>query len=359
MISVPRPAVSALADTIVRRLRQAGTRTLFGVPGGGGNLDLIESAAANELPFVLTSTETGAAIAAIAQSEVTGRPGACLTTLGPGAASVINGVACAFLDRAPIAVFTDSNPSSANGSYTHQHLDQLALFRPITKWTARLENGNRAVLDEAFRQLFTLPPGPIHIDCPGDVKGTPGLPLGARRPDVTPPGTGPESPAALDAAIAKARKVLLIVGLGARSAEDAAAIRRFCAAKQIPAMVTYKAKGVVPDAHPSFAGVFTNGAIERALVEKSDLLIGIGLDPVELLPRPWSFTPPIVGISDWAMPVGQVPFAAQWIERTPAALDVLAGRLKKSEWDLDKVAKTVAKNTAASTFSPTSGPFKP
>lgn len=347
MISVPRPTVSALADTIVRRLRQAGTRALFGVPGGGGNLDLIEAAAANDLPFVLTSTETGAAIAAVAQSEVTGRPGACLTTLGPGAASVVNGIACAFLDRAPIAVFTDSNPAGANGTYTHQHLDQLALFRPITKWSARLENGNQTTLDEAFRQLAALPPGPVHIDCPGDVKGTPGFPLGPRRTDASPAGATSEPPEAFDAAVAKARKVVLIVGLGARSAEDAAAIRRFCETRQIPAMVTYKAKGVVPDRHPCFAGVFTNGAIERSVIDKADLLIGIGLDPVELLPRPWSFTPPIVGISDWAMPAGHVPFAAQWIERTPAALRALADTLKKSEWSLEKVATIVSKNLAA------------
>jgi acetolactate synthase-1/2/3 large subunit len=338
--------VSALADTIVRRLRQAGTRALFGVPGGGGNLDLIEAAAANGLTFVLTSTETGGAIAALAQSEVTGLPGACLTTLGPGAASVVNGVACAFLDRAPIIVFTDSNPSGVNGGYTHQHLDQLALFRPVTKWSARLQNGNRAVLDEAFRQLAMLPPGPVHLDCPGDVKGMPGLP-GGRRPDAEPPWTAPEIPSAFDDAVAKARRVLLLVGLGARSAEDATAIRHFCETKQIPAMVTYKAKGVVPDAHPCFAGVFTNGAIERGLVEKSDLLIGVGLDPVELLPRPWAFAPPIVGISDWPMPTGHVPFAAQWIERTPAALGALEDRLKKSDWDLERVAKTVARNLAA------------
>jgi acetolactate synthase-1/2/3 large subunit len=116
-------------------------------------------------------------------------------------------------------------------------------------------------------------------------------------------------------------------------------------------MVTYKAKGVVPDRHPCFAGVFTNGAIERALIDKSDLLIAVGLDPVELLPRPWTFAPPIVGISDWLMPGAHVPFIAQWIERTPAALQVLAESLKKSEWDLEKVAATVEKNLAATDVS--------
>src|SRR6185295_19411611 len=97
-----------VADLIVDNLRTWGVCALFGVPGGGGNLDLIAAAGRNGMPFVLTATETAGAISALAQAEVTGRPGACLTTLGPGAASVTNGVACAFLDRAPVLVFTDS-----------------------------------------------------------------------------------------------------------------------------------------------------------------------------------------------------------------------------------------------------------
>ncbi|HEX4566849.1 MAG TPA: thiamine pyrophosphate-binding protein, partial [Vicinamibacterales bacterium] len=120
-----------MADFIVRRLCDAGVRALFGVPGGGGNLDLIAAAGRAGLPFVLTSTETAGAIAAIAQAEITGAPGACLTTLGPGATSVANGVACALLERAPLVVFTDSQPASA--PFAHQRIDQHALMRPITK----------------------------------------------------------------------------------------------------------------------------------------------------------------------------------------------------------------------------------
>src|SRR5438094_10232361 len=96
----------AVADLVVSRLRDAGVASIFGVAGGGSNLDLVEAAGRASVPFVLTSTETGAALAAVAQAEVTGRPGACLTTLGPGAASVVNGVACACLDRVPLVVFT-------------------------------------------------------------------------------------------------------------------------------------------------------------------------------------------------------------------------------------------------------------
>ena len=90
------------------------------MPGGGSNLDLIDAAGRAGLPFVLTATETAGALAAIAQAEIAGRPAACLTTLGPGVASVVNGVACAQLDRAPLLVFTDSHPSSAGGRFEHQ-----------------------------------------------------------------------------------------------------------------------------------------------------------------------------------------------------------------------------------------------
>ena len=163
--------MSDIAGRLIERVRGVGTRALFGVPGGGGNLDLIEAARGVGLPFVLTSTETAGAIAALAQAEVTGQPGACLTTLGPGAASVLNGVACAYLDRAPIVVFTDSNPIGARARFAHQQIDQLALFNPITKWSGRLTEVDAAqLIDRAFAALAGLPPGPVHLDCPGDVK---------------------------------------------------------------------------------------------------------------------------------------------------------------------------------------------
>src|SRR4030095_11025707 len=125
--------MTRVADLIVRRLREAGVHSLFGVPGGGSNLDIVESAGRAGLPFVLTSTETAGAIAALAQAEITGNPGACQTTLGPGAASVVNGVACAFLDRAPVIVFTDNHGARSGPPFEHQWIDQPALLTPVTK----------------------------------------------------------------------------------------------------------------------------------------------------------------------------------------------------------------------------------
>src|SRR6186713_1416392 len=157
-----------VADYLIERMREAGVRTLFGLPGGGGNLDLIQAAGRAGLPFVLTTTETGSAIAAIAQAEITGAPGACITTLGPGAASVLNGIACARLERVPLLVITDSYASSAT-AFEHQRLDQSALLAPIVKWSGSLApNVASQNVGSAFDRLAELPPGPVHLDCPAD-----------------------------------------------------------------------------------------------------------------------------------------------------------------------------------------------
>jgi acetolactate synthase-1/2/3 large subunit len=339
----------SLRDFIVSRLEDAGVRTLFGVPGGGGNLDLIDAAGRAGLPFVLTATETGSALAAVAQAEVTGRPGACLTTLGPGAASVANGVACAFLDRAPLAVFTDAYPVSAAGVFEHQQFDHQVLFRSITKWSGRLTpDCAYRTIDRAFASLLELPPGPVHVDCPGDFESA-REPLDDPRTEEAPrePDRKPLDEARLAALVQHARKPLVIVGLGARKSEDAAAIRGFLERRGVPAMVTYKAKGVVPDGHRSFAGVFTNAAIERPIAQESDLILGIGLDPVELLPRPWIYSQPVVYLGRWAVSDRHIPFAAQHVANVACALDDVDALLRSSDWDLDEVRRKVEEQRRA------------
>ena len=332
-----------VADLIILELRRAGVRALFGVPGGGSNLDLIEAAGRHGLPFVLTSTETAGAIAAIAQAEITGQPGACLTTLGPGAASVVNGIACAFLDRASLIVFTDSYPSAAPGAFAHQRLDHAALLTPITKWSATLavETALSTVV-EAIHRAQTGRPGPVHLDCPGDVAssaegGAGGIgAVSARSHEQS-----EDDFTVWDSLLSRATKPLLLVGLGARRADDAAAIRDLCARCHIPAMVTYKAKGVVPDDHPWFAGVFTNGAIEQPLIDESDLLIGIGLDPVELIPRTWTRAQPIVYCGRWNVDDRHVPFAAEIITDVPSAVHAIEARLPESAWSQSRVRDAV------------------
>jgi acetolactate synthase-1/2/3 large subunit len=330
-----------VADLVVGQLLAAGVKTLFGVPGGGGNLDLIAAAARAGLPFVLTSTETGGAIAAIAQAEVTGEPGACLTTLGPGAASAINGVACAFLERAPIIAFTDCPGGSVFSASEHQRLDQAALMAPIVKYSDRLRpDGVLQLLVRALHEATHGRPGPVHIDCPGGVAESPldmmfddaHVEFEERLPSV-------DDRARLETLLAAARRPLLLVGLGARAQADAAAIRGLCERHRLPAMVTYKAKGVVPDDHPWFAGVFTNSTIEQRMIDECDLLIGMGLDPVELMPRAWKREQPIVYCGRWYVEDAHVPFAVQLVADVPAAVQEIDALLSPSDWDPDRVRR--------------------
>ena len=93
--------------------------------------------------------------------------------------------------------------------------------------------------------------------------------------------------------------------------------------------------------------MFTNGAIEREIVDQSDLIIGVGLDPVELLPRPWTISQPIVGISRWRMADDHVPFADQWVTDIPSALAQLEAEMRPSRWDLDAIARDRARAAAA------------
>jgi acetolactate synthase-1/2/3 large subunit len=153
----------SVADAIVKHLKDAGVAAIFGMPGGGTNLDIIEAAGHAALPFVLTATETGAALAAIAQAEITGKPGACITTLGPGVASIVNGVACALLERAPLIVITDAAP--ARGTFDHQRIDHRALLSTVTKWSASVSGDNvDDVMRDAIARAIAVPAGPVHVE---------------------------------------------------------------------------------------------------------------------------------------------------------------------------------------------------
>lgn len=327
------------AEVVVQQLIDAGSRAVFGVPGGGGNLDLIDAAGRGGLPFVLTATETGAALAAIAQAEISQRPAACLTTLGPGATSVVNGVACAYLDRAPMIVFTDVQGAGPGGGFEHQRIDQRALFSPITRWSGRLVP-DRAdeILTHALAAAAGPPPGPVHIDCPGEESGA--MPASSLHAMADAPAAGDIS--RLETLTASARRPLVIVGLGARAGGDATAIRAFVERRGLPALVTYKAKGVVPDHHASFAGVFTHAQIERSLIEQSDLILAIGLDPVELLPRPWTYGQPVVYLGRWLPADNHVPFAARYISEIAEGLETIDTLLPPCDWDLGTVRQHVA-----------------
>lgn len=272
------------ADVLAAELASAGTRLLFGLPGGGANLDVVGAAAAAGIGFVLTHDETAACVMAGTHGLLTGSVGAAVVTRGPGVTNAATGLAQATLDRFPLLLVSDTVSSSTASRVPHQRFDQVAMTAPITKWAGVL-GGSPDVARAAVALARRGPAGAVHLDL-----------------DVTAPGdVPPDLPARFpvdDAALADARRLLagsrhpvVIAGLEAAAAPGAgdALGRLGC-----PVLCTYQAKGVVPDGWPVAAGLFTNGALERPLLERADLILAVGVDPVEPIPASWDHDAPVV-----------------------------------------------------------------
>ena len=149
------------ADAIVRALAEAGARLMFGVPGGGPNLDVVGAAATAGLRFILAHGETAAVIMAATYADLTGTPGAVVVTRGPGLASAVNGIAHAALDRLPVVVIADTVPADAS-RVSHQRIDQAGLGRSVAK--AAVTVGRRHPAEAAarvVRMALAEPPGPV------------------------------------------------------------------------------------------------------------------------------------------------------------------------------------------------------
>jgi len=305
--------VARLAQVAARGLAEAGTEVLFGLPGGGSNLEIIGAAEAAGLKFVLTHGESAAAIMAGVYGELTGNPGACVVTRGPGAASSINGVAQALLDRQPVLVLSDAVPASDIARVSHQRLDHRALFAPAAKASGLLGAGDAAqVMQDALSVATSPPAGPVHLDI------DPTAASHAPRP-AAPLEAG--SVAAINTMLAAARKPVVVIGVGAR--HEAAAIRALLAGTSIPVLQTYKAKGTIPDSLLNAAGLLTGATIEAPVLHAADVIVSIGLDAVELIPGSWPYQAPVLALSSWPQESSVPRLAAATVGPLPELLAAL------------------------------------
>ena len=292
----PEPDRS-LAQHIAVRLAARGVARMFGVPGGGSSLDLIDAAADNGIDFVLCRTETAAAIMAAVTGELTGIPGVVLTGIGPGAASVVNGITYASLERAPVILFTDAHEASATAP-PHQIFDQPSLFAPISKAQQRLTPPDGVA---NFETLFDLaaaePPGPVHIDLSAKDAGTVcAAPPAGQKPVI--PETTPETQEHAAALIAAARRPVLIVGHQCRAPDRAAAANSLADTLAAPVLTTYKGKGIVPESETLNAGLYTGAKLDNTLLADADLIVFCGVDPVEMIPGAWPHTAPVIVLTE-------------------------------------------------------------
>jgi acetolactate synthase-1/2/3 large subunit len=278
-------------ELIVKCLENEGVNYIFGVPGEE-NMDLLDALLDSSIRFVMTRHEQGAAFMADVYGRLTSKAGVCLATLGPGATNLITGVADANMDRAPLVAITGQAAHDRMHKESHQHLDIVTLFRPVTKWNTSLTIPE--IIPEAIRKAFKLAqsekPGATHIEIPEDVARmeADGQPLLVQRPH--PGGAAQEQVEKAARMISAAARPIVLAGNGVIRGHASATLVRFAETLNIPVTTTFMAKGVIPCTHPLALGAIglqTLDYVNFAFAD-ADLVITVGYDVVEYAPRSWN-----------------------------------------------------------------------
>lgn len=286
------PREQTAAELLVRCLESEGVEYVYGIPGEE-TLDVNEAMEHSEsIRFIPVRHEESAAFMADAYGRYTGRPGVCLSTLGPGATNLTTGIADAFLDRAPMVALTGQVGVQQMHKETHQYIDVVGMLRPITKWNARV--GDPRVVPEAVRKAFALAavekPGATHLELPEDVmaRPAPGEPL--PRSAAAPAEPAYESLDSAARLLQAARRPIMLVGNGVVRTRSAAALRRFCEQTGLHVITTFMGKGVVDadDEHYLFTAGLRGQDYPQGLMGKVDLVVTVGYDLVEWSPESWN-----------------------------------------------------------------------
>jgi acetolactate synthase-1/2/3 large subunit len=287
------------ADLIVAILKSAGIGRGFGIPSGNV-LPLMEAMRKGGVEFVLTAHEGSAGFAADVTGRMTGVPGLCIATLGPGATNLATGVGCAFLDRSPMIAITCNLNTDQLKRRIQMWIDHHALFRPITKATWRLERGHIGqTLADAIQLAASEPQGPVHLDLPEDVA------LALTNEPVSALAEPPRLPVAPDDAIARAadliagaNRPIAVIGASAMRLRDPALLRNVVERHGLPFASTTMAKGMIDEDHPLSLGCIERSCrqILRRFLRSADLIVGLGYDTVEVEYEAWIGDTPLLQI---------------------------------------------------------------
>jgi acetolactate synthase-1/2/3 large subunit len=279
------------SDLFVECLEAEGVKYVFGIPGEE-TLDLNQSLANSSVGFVPVRHEQGGAYMADMYGRLTGRAGVCLGTLGPGAMNLVTAIGDAFLDRAPLVALTGQADLERMHKESHQFIDLVELFRPITKWNARVTSPE--IVPEVVRKAFKIAesekPGATHLELPEDVMAArvDSEPLPRRRPVKPEPGARELFKAA--DAIRNAINPVALAGNGVVRAGGAPALREFCRATGIAVAETFMGKGLLDYTDPKALGTVGLQSSDYALAgfDDADVVIAVGYDLVEHSPEHWN-----------------------------------------------------------------------
>jgi acetolactate synthase-1/2/3 large subunit len=275
------------SDLLVKALENEGVEYIFGIPGEE-NLDFLDSLQHSSIKLIVTRHEQGAGFMAANYGRLTGKPGVCLSTLGPGATNMVTPAAYAQLGGMPMLIITGQKPIKASKQALFQIVDVVNMLRPITKFTKQVIHGNTvtAIVREAFRIAVEERPGAVHIELPEDIAAEEAEERiytveNIRRADAD-NSTVKEAIKMIEAA----KMPLLLIGAGANRRRASVALTRFVEQTGIPFFNTQLGKGVIDERHDSYLGTaaLSESDFLHCAIERADLIINVGHDEVEKPP---------------------------------------------------------------------------
>jgi len=287
----PEPTV---ADLLVRCLENEGVTCVYGIPGEE-NILLTDALARSSIRYVLVRHEQAASFMAEIHGRVTGRAGVCSATLGPGAINLLLGTADANTNSTPLVALSAQVALRRIYKESHQSVDLVAMFDPVTKWAALVPGGWAVpeMVRRAFKVSQTERPGAVYLAVPEDVEAE-GVPGSTEPLEVNTPRTDEPSPGQIRRAVAVLEGAgcpVVLAGHGAARAGAGPALRRFAEALGLPVATTFNGKGVFPDDHPQALGAM--GFMRHDYVnfgfDEADVVVCVGyelqeFDPVRINP---------------------------------------------------------------------------
>ncbi len=280
-----------VAKLFVKCLENEGVRYVFGLPGEE-NEDLLFALADSAIQFVPTRHEQGAAFMADVWGRLTGRAGVCLSTLGPGATNLITGIADAHLDKSPVVAITGQGSLERLHQESHQRLDIVNMFRPITKWNTAISDADIVpeVIHKAFKIAEMEKPGATHIELSEDVARQESLAQPIKVEEIRRPSPDYKVLSQTVDLIKKSHRPLVIAGNGAIRKLASKQLRHLVDKLKIPVVHTFMGKGAVSDECPQSLlsiGLGFRDYIMEA-VDQADLIVAIGYDIAEYAPEKWN-----------------------------------------------------------------------
>ncbi|NJM64316.1 MAG: acetolactate synthase large subunit [Acaryochloris sp. RU_4_1] len=279
------------AELLIQCLENEGVEYIFGLPGEE-NLQVLQALRHSSIQFITTRHEQGAAFMADVYGRLTGRAGVCLSTLGPGATNLMTGVADANLDGAPLVAITGQVGTDRMHIESHQYLDLVAMFNPVTKWNAQIVRPSNTpeIVRRAFKLAQTEKPGAVHIDLPENIAAMSATGHPLKQDNLKRSFASPYNLEQAAEAISQAINPLILVGNGAIRAKASEALTQFATELNIPVANTFMGKGVIRYTHP--LALWTVGLQQRDYIscgfDRTDLVIAVGYDLIEFSPKKWN-----------------------------------------------------------------------